>query len=120
MDTRSKILTWDAALCLPRGSVTLVAGYFDALRASHVRDLATLERPVLAVVLPFADELVPQPARAEMVAALRMIDYVMIAKTNDLDALIGHLAPRRTLRLEDRDAALVQQLIQHVHSRQNR
>ena len=55
-----------------------------------------------------------------MVAALRMIDYVMIAKTNDLDALIGHLAPRRTLRLEDRDAALVQQLIQHVHSRQNR
>ena len=120
MDTRNKILTLDAALRLPRGSVTVAAGYFDALRAPHVRHLAALEAPVLAVVLPREGELVAQSARAEMVAALRMIDYVMIAKNKDLDALIEILAPRRLLHLEDRDTALVQQLIDHVHSRQSR
>jgi len=120
MDTRSKILTMDAALRLPRGSVTLAAGYFDALRAAHTRDLAALPRPVLAVVFPLAGELLPQRARAEMAAALRMIDYVVIAENRDLDALVEALAPRELVRLEARDTARTQQLIEHVHRRQTR
>lgn len=118
MDTRSKILTMEAALALPRGAVTLAAGFFDALRAEHVRELAKLERPVLAVVLPCPDELVPQRARAEMVAALRMIDYVVIAGEGDADVLSARLAPRATARLEAGDALRVRQLIEHVHRRQ--
>jgi bifunctional ADP-heptose synthase (sugar kinase/adenylyltransferase) len=120
MDTRRKILTLDAALRLPRSEFTVAAGYFDALRAAHIRDLATLPRPVLAVVLPLAGELLPQRARAEMTAALRVIDYVVIADNKDLDALVEALAPRELVRLETRDAALVQQLIEHVHRRQTR
>jgi len=120
MDTRTKILTLDAALRLPRGTLTLVTGSFDALRAAHVRDLATLPRPVLAVVLPLADELLPQPARAEMAAALRVIDYVVIAGNQDLDALIEALLPRELVRMEAGDAARIQQLIEHVHRRQIR
>jgi hypothetical protein len=120
MDTRRKILTLDAALRLPRGTLTLVTGTFDALRADHTRDLAVLPRPVLAVVLPLEGELVPQTARAEMTAALRVIDYVVIAGNQDLDALVEALIPRELVRLETKDAARVQQLIRHVHLRQTR
>ena len=120
MDTRTKILTLDAAQRLPRGTLTLAAGYFDALRAAHARDLEALPRPLLAVVLPLAEELLPQRARAEMAAALRVIDYVVIAKESDLDALVGCLAPLRLVRLEESDTARVQQLIEHVHRRQTR
>jgi len=120
MDTRSKILTLDAALRLPRGTVTLAAGYFDALRAVHVRDLTPLAAPLLVAVLPCVDELLPQAARAEMVAALRMVDYVVIANEKDLDALIECLAPRELVRLEAADTARVRQLRDHVHGRQSR
>jgi hypothetical protein len=120
MDTRSKILTFDAALRLPRGEITLVSGYFDALRAAHTRELAKLPRPLLAVVLPRSGELLSQAGRAEMAAALRVIDYVVIAENKELDALVETLTPRQVVRMEARDAALVEQLIEHVHRRQTR
>jgi bifunctional ADP-heptose synthase (sugar kinase/adenylyltransferase) len=120
MDTRSKILTFDDALRLAPGTITLAAGYFDGLRAGHARRLEELRRPLLAVVLPLAGELLPQRARAEMVAALRVIDYVVIADERDLDALIARIAPREVARLEAADAASVRQLIEYVHSRQAR
>ena len=117
MDTRRKILTLAAALALPPGELTLAAGFYDALRAAHLRDLAALPRPILAVVLPCPDELVPQPARAEMLAGLRRIDYVVMAEESDLPALIERLAPRAVVRFEAADQDRVQQLIQHVHRR---
>ena len=120
MDTRNKILTFDAALRLPPGTLTLVTGSFDALRAAHVRELAFVPRPVLAVVLPLADELLPQAARAEMAAALRVIDYVVIAGNQDLDVLVEALLPRELVRMEAGDAVRIQQLIEHVHRRQIR
>jgi len=120
MDTRSKILTLDAALALPRGEVTIAAGYFDALTAAHTRELAALARPVLAVVLPLAAELVPRRARAEMVAALRVIDYVVIAEPKDVEFLAGRLEPRAVAHFEAADEARVSQLIEHVRSRQSR
>lgn len=120
MDTRSKILTLDGALQLPSGTLTMAVGYFDALRAAHTRDLASLPRPLLVVVLPLSGELLPQSARAEMVAALRMVDYVVAAENKDLDALAERLAPRQIVRLEVRDAERNQQLIEHVQRRQTR
>ena len=118
MDTRSKILSRDEALRLPRDTVTLVSGYFDGLRAAHVQDLAALRAPVLVAVLPLDGELLPQSARAEMVAALRMVEYVVIANEKELDALIEGLAPRELVRLEAADAARVRQLKDHVQGRQ--
>ena len=120
MDTRNKILTLEAAFRLPRGELSVIAGYFDALRAAHIQELTALARPLLAVVLPRTNELLPQRARAEMTAALRVIDYVVTADNRDLDALVEALAPREFVRVEERDRALVQQLIEHVHSRQTR
>ena len=119
MDTRNKILTIAAACALPRGEMTVASGYFDGLRAAHVHDLAGLPRPLLAAVLPPASELLNARARAEMVAALRIIDYVVIVNERELDALIGILAPPRVARLESSDLLRTRRLIEHVRSRQS-
>ena len=77
MDTRSKILTPAAALALRERPFAIVTGTFDVLRAAHACELEearTGAARLLVVVLPRAGELLPQRARAEMVAALRIVD----------------------------------------------
>jgi len=123
MDTRSKILTLAAALEL-RPAVTLVSGTFDVLRAGHARELAAIRgrtgMPLLVAVLPVEKELLPQAARAAMVAALRMVDYVVIADSEGLNRLIDVLRPAGVERMEAADAQRMKQLIEHVQRRQNR
>jgi hypothetical protein len=120
MDTRSKILSFQAA---PR-ACTVVTGAFDPLLAEDARELAEVrashpDRPLLVVVLPLSQELLPLRARAELVAALRMIDYVVTAHEIDPDALLRALKPALLVRLEDAQAVRKRQLIEHVHHRQS-
>ena len=122
MDTRNKILTLDAALRLPQ-PLTVVTGYFDVLRADHVRDLRQAramapERPLLAVVLPGEDALLDQRARAEMLAALRMVDYVVPAAGSGLELLQAALPSSQWVRLEAADQRRSRQLMEHVRNRQ--
>jgi len=122
VDTRNKILTLDAALCLPQ-PLTVVTGYFDVLRADHVRDLRQAretapERPLLAVVLPGEDALLDQRARAEMLAALRMVDYVVPAAGSGLELLQAALPSSQWVRLEAADQRRSRQLMEHVRNRQ--
>jgi bifunctional ADP-heptose synthase (sugar kinase/adenylyltransferase) len=124
VDTRSKILTLDAALQLPP-PVTVVTGYFDVLRAEHVRDLQRARavapnRPLLAIVLPGPEPLLDQRARAELVAALRVVDYVVTADDRDLDHIIAAFPPSQLVRLEAADEYRRRQLMEHVRSRQAR
>ena len=78
MDTRSKILSVAAALEL-RPPVALVTGYFDVLRVGDARELARVRHhPLLVVVLPLGGDILPPRARAEMVAALRVVDLSLI------------------------------------------
>src|SRR5215469_6752667 len=89
VDTRSKIVT--AGQVPP--AATLVTGYFDVLRVEHVRALQqvrdrTGDHPLVVAVLPRQRELFHQRARAEMVAALRMVDYVLIANRAGLDGIL--------------------------------
>jgi hypothetical protein len=119
MDTRSKILTPEAA---PR-ACTVVTGAFDLVLAADARELAEIrsrhpERPLLVVVLPLPEALLPQRARAELVAALRMVDYVVIAPDAATDALLASLEPSHLVRLEAAHAARKRQLMEHVHRRQ--
>ena len=121
MDTRSKILTLAAAVRVPP-PVAVVTGTFDILRAEHARALdeirrRTAARTLLVAVLPADCELLPQRARAEMVAALRVVDYVVAAAARDLDGFLGSLQPAALVRLEADDARRVRQLIEHVHLR---
>ncbi len=123
MDTRTKILSPEAA---PR-ACTVVTGTFDVVLAENTRELARIRashpgRPLLAVVLPLADPLLPLRARAELVAALRMVDYVVAAPNADTaadtTALLASLEPAELVRLEEVHAVRKRQLMQHVHSRQ--
>ncbi len=118
MDTRSKILTLAAALEL-RPAPAIATGYFDVLRAEDARALSRVRHhPLLVVVLPLANELVSQRARAELVAALRVVDYVVTASDGDVERLIERLRPVELVRLEAADARLAKQLKEHVHRRQ--
>jgi bifunctional ADP-heptose synthase (sugar kinase/adenylyltransferase) len=118
MDTRSKILTLAEAMELrPPGAI--VSGYFDVLRAEHARELAQVHHhPLLAVVLPLAGEILSQRARAEMVAALRVVDYVVTADDSDVERLVNGLRPVEFVRLEAAHACRTRQLMEHVHRRQ--
>jgi glycerol-3-phosphate cytidylyltransferase-like family protein len=98
----------------------VVTGYFDPLLAAHARELAALPRPLLVAVLPRAGELLSQRARAELVAGLRVVDYVVIAENTDADALCERLRPAQIVRLEAADARRTRQLMEHVRNRQTR
>jgi glycerol-3-phosphate cytidylyltransferase-like family protein len=122
VDTRSKILT--SADSLPR-PITLVAGYFDVLRAAHAGEMQevrdrTGSRPLVAVVLPCPGELLNQRARAELVAAIRVVDYVLIADNEELHRLIERLNPAEVVRLEEADRRRTRRLIEHAQHEQTR
>jgi bifunctional ADP-heptose synthase (sugar kinase/adenylyltransferase) len=121
MDTRTKILS--GAGVLAGEPLAMVTGYFDILRAEHVRDLAEarLRAPhtrLVVVVLRGRESLLPWRARCELVAALRMIDYVLTADDGDVDALIEALRPAVLVRLESEDLRRVSRLREHVQRRQ--
>lgn len=124
MDTRSKILSRDAALELPP-PLTLVTGYFDILRAEHARELQQARdrapaQPLMVVVLTRPNPLLSARARAELVAALRMVDYVVTANDGDLDGIFEALRPAPLVRLEAADQRRARQLREHVQRRQTR
>jgi bifunctional ADP-heptose synthase (sugar kinase/adenylyltransferase) len=114
VDTRTKIVNPDT---VPRNA-TVVTGTFDVIRAEDVRDLAGLARPVVVVVLPLTGEVLPQRARAELAAGLRMVDYVLITDDGHPEALLAALQPAQLVRLEAVHAQRKRQLMEHVHRRQ--
>ncbi len=123
VDTRNKILTLAEALELPP-KLAIASGTFEILRAAHARELAEVRsrtdvEGLLVVVLPSTRGLLSARARAEMVAGLRMVDYVLIADEEDLDRLIRARPNGEAVRLETADARRTLDLIEHVHCRQD-
>jgi hypothetical protein len=123
MDTREKIV--DAALVRGRRA-TLVTGYFDPMLDWHAERIGALRdgaTAVAAVILPLEGELLTQRARAELVAALRVIDYVLIAPGPDRNAaedFIRALEPAQVIRLDEDDLRCRSELIADVRSRPTR
>jgi hypothetical protein len=60
----------------------------------------------------------PVRARAEMAAALRVVDYVLISENPHQDALLACLQPAELVRLEEAHGERKRQLTEHVHRRQ--
>jgi hypothetical protein len=123
MNTREKIV---APSALRDRQITLVTAHFDPLLDWHAERLAAL-RPaagtLVALVLPLEGELLSQRARAELAAALRVIDYVLIAPGSDRNAsegLIREVNPAQVFRLDEEDLRRRAELIAHVRSRQIR
>jgi len=89
----------------------------DALELTEIR-ANYRDRPLLAVVLPLPGALLGARARAELVAALRMVDYVVSADDAAPHALLATLEPAQLVRLEATHAERKRQLMEHVHRRQ--
>jgi bifunctional ADP-heptose synthase (sugar kinase/adenylyltransferase) len=82
LDTRTKIvLLHDLPERLQNRAAAWISGHFDPLLAEHVQRLARARQPgrllVVEVTNP-AQPLLSQRARAELVAALSMVDCVVL------------------------------------------
>jgi bifunctional ADP-heptose synthase (sugar kinase/adenylyltransferase) len=82
LDTRSKIVPLDQIRILQDRTARWISGHFDPLLAEHVGRLRRAREPgsllVVEVTNP-ARPLLSQRARAELVAALAMVDYVVLS-----------------------------------------
>jgi bifunctional ADP-heptose synthase (sugar kinase/adenylyltransferase) len=82
LDTRTKIISAEDARRRVEGQpAQWVAGHFDPLLAEHVRRLKECSSPdgnlIVEITNP-ARPLLAQRARAELVAALGMVNYVVL------------------------------------------
>ncbi len=102
----------------------MAAGTFDILRAAHAGELKQVRSRsaaarLLVVVLPAPATTPLAPAgRAELVAALHVVDYVVTADAEDLERLSRAHASAEVVRLEAADGRRMRQLIEHVRRRQ--
>ncbi len=120
MDTRTKILDAGAAPAAADAArragktVKLVAGVFDPLLAAHARRLREIAgggAVLFAAVREPARPLLSAQARAELVAALGMVDYVVLGD--------APLHADEVYREESADARRTQDFIRDVQERQS-
>lgn len=102
---------WD--LCNKRGySAALMPGCFDLLHVGHIRTIqAAFDFANMLVIALNSDEsvralkgdgrpIIPQDERAEMLAALRLVDYVVIFDGN-IVPLIQAIKPKMLVKGDD-------------------
>jgi len=127
LDTRKKILTTAEAIETVRRlraqgqSVKVATGWFDPLIASHARRLETLRdssSQVMVIVTSPPQPVLPARARAELVAALSVVDFVVLSEEGPLEDLLAQLEAVEVLHGEASDEIITRDLIRHVHNRQ--
>lgn len=102
MDTRRKIVC-DPSQWQPPAGAVLAAGPFDPLLSQHAAQLEQLKGGASSLVVYVTeppDPLLPTQARAELVAALRHVDAVIISNQpprQAIDLTADHLAWREQL-----------------------
>jgi bifunctional ADP-heptose synthase (sugar kinase/adenylyltransferase) len=120
LNTRDKVLTREQAIeCAKTVSANVVIGRFDVLRASTVARLAALARAdarLFAIVLDDPSALLTLRARAELAAALRVIDYVIPLESDPAD-LIAAMTPGELFDESSAHLQATHQLIDHVRER---
>jgi bifunctional ADP-heptose synthase (sugar kinase/adenylyltransferase) len=118
VDTRTKIVSAAEAGLIAAAGAIVVTGYFDPLLAAHAERLAELKReelrPLIVAIADPENPILPSRARAELVAGLAVVDYVV----ESADGLAPGLMPN--FRLEQEDEARLEDLIERVHARQMR
>ena len=124
MDTRHKIIESQRAQALAQGlrakGVKIVTGYFDVIVAEHVRRLRAIKNGsamLVVVVLDPPEALLAARARAELVAALAVVDYVVPADEQAAKELLSHFTASEIVREESDDLLRARRLSEHVKSR---
>ena len=111
MDTRTKIVPLAEGARIAADGATVITGYFDPLLAWHAERLKEAKqgtRPLLvAIADPTEPPILPSRARAELVAGLAVVDYVV----ESAHGIRAHA------RLEEEDERKLQELIEHVRAR---
>lgn len=127
MDTRTKILDWLQAEAVLRSEdstdpATVVCGYFDPLVAAHVRRLEEIAagggRLTVVLATP-PDPLLPERARAELVAALRAVARVVIPPAGQAERVLQWFPDAKVFREEAADLERTMALMNHVRQRQS-
>ncbi len=121
VDTREKILAPEAAAQLAGcGAPKLVTGYFDPLLAEHAGRLAGIAEAggtLVVLVLDPERPVLPARARAELVAGLQAVQYVLLAGESSPEAWIELLKPAAVYREEEADRRRAEKFIAHVRER---
>lgn len=127
MDTRTKILNAARAIEVARelrhnGSrAKLVCGYFDVLLSEHAERLEEIAaqgaNKLMVAVLDAPGAILAARARAELVAALGMVDYVVLAGSVAPRELVAEFQAGDIVHEEDADRRRTEGLIEHVQRR---
>jgi bifunctional ADP-heptose synthase (sugar kinase/adenylyltransferase) len=122
LDTRKKIVSLEQALTAirERPGWVAVTGYFDPLTAEHsrrLREIRTRHSGIVVFLSDPADPVLPARARAELLAALAMVDYVVLPQecASPASSLLDSGAP--VLREEEADEARFKSLLRRVQER---
>lgn len=127
MDTRNKILNEDEATRVARQlrgadiRLRVVTGYFDPVLAAHVRRLKELAVPnttLMVLVNTAEDSLLDVRSRAELLAALRMVDYVAVPGPSGVKALLERIEPDAICYEEEADRKRTAELAARIRERQ--
>lgn len=115
MDTRSKIITAEQALeRVPECGAVLAS--FDVLTAERIRRLQAIRHDspsLMAILADVSGSLLNVTARAELAAALSLIDWVVIAE--DSTSLTQRAA--KVYDEREADARRAADLVRYVHQR---
>lgn len=126
MDTRAKILTPAEAirtaerLHAQATPLKAVTGCFDPLLSGHACRLESIREGAAALMVVIVEPerpLMTARARAELVAGLAAVDYVVVPGEEGLEALLARLSAEVT-REEATHEEVRRELIQHVQTRQ--
>lgn len=104
-----------------RGEVCrLVIGYFDPMLAAHaqrIREARTGAGLLVVLIDSPENPLLPASARANLIAGLQAVDYVVVPGEGDLELITAF--PESDIAVEkEADAKGTQELARRVHERQ--
>jgi glycerol-3-phosphate cytidylyltransferase-like family protein len=126
VDTRNKILNEDEGQRVARQlrgagiRLRVVTGFFDPVLAAHARRLAELAAPnttLMVVVNSANDTMLDARSRAELLAALRTVDYVVVPGKTDVSVLLQRIEPDAICREEDADRRRTGELAVRIRER---
>jgi bifunctional ADP-heptose synthase (sugar kinase/adenylyltransferase) len=98
----------------------IITGHFDPVHAAHARLLRELhDGSCTVVVLTNSDQPISsQRARAEVLAGLSSVDWVIPTDGSDLESVLRLFPEAEVIRDEPADAQRTRNLMVHVRSRQ--